>query len=524
MALHPLHTIDAIRDIEQTSYASLPAFTLMQRAGAAIADYAIALTKQTGQPPTVLILVGPGNNGGDALEAASLLLQRNCKVFALLASSPEVLPADAAIAWQHAQANGVIVLDMSDLVTLTQTSWDLVIDGLFGIGLARPITGTLAKLIHIVNRCTCPILALDVPSGLNADTGNVVGAENGCAIVATHTLTFIADKPGLHTAHGRDHSGQVKVATLDIDLNHAQSAHMHLNAVADFAHCLQIRRHNTHKGSYGDTAILGGAAGMSGALILATRTAAMLGSGRVFAAAIDHSNSFDVQYPEIMWRQATNLDYSGKILVLGPGLGTSDASCAALLHALTSGDAPIVIDADALNILATKPDLHKQLQHHRAKILTPHPLEAARLLRCSTKEIQDDRINAARTLAAETNAIVILKGSGSVIARPDGQISINPTGNPALATAGTGDVLSGVCGALLAQGWPAWETALAATWMHGTAADQLVTRGIGPIGLLASECIPEIRAIFNQLITQYKDGKSSLSPSATATPDDPLIS
>jgi hydroxyethylthiazole kinase-like uncharacterized protein yjeF len=204
-----------------------------------------------------------------------------------------------------------------------------------------------------------------------------------------------------------------------------------------------------------------------------------------------------------MCRLAAELDFSAHTLVVGPGLGTSSAAVDVLTRAIdTSG--PLVLDADALNLIATKPDLQQRLSTRNGMaVMTPHPLEAARLLGTSSTAIQANRLAAARTIAARFNAIVILKGSGSIVARPDQSLVINTTGNPALATAGTGDVLAGICGALLAQGWPQWDTALAGAWLHGHAADMLVERGIGPIGLTAGELIPYVRDALNQITDKH---------------------
>ena len=499
-----LYTVGAIRRIEQAASRSLPPFSLMQRAGAASAAFSHTLLQDV-RSPNILILAGPGNNGGDALEAAHLLANAG-RVSILLVGNSADLPTDARTAWHHAHDSKVQWLTVDDLDAIKRTSWDLVIDGLFGIGLARAIDGQTAALIPLINACnTRYVLALDVPSGLDADTGNVIGTEKGCAIRATHTLTFIGNKTGLHTGDGRDYAGIVHVEDLAIEPSLMHGTRMQCTTVNDFSQMLRPRRQNSHKGSYGNAVIVGGATGMLGAAVLSARTAARLGAGRVFLAALDPQFSLDLQQPEIMCRQIEDMTLAGNTLVVGPGLGTTRAAHDALAKTLHT-DSPLVLDADALNLLAMEPGLQKKLRGtQRSVILTPHPLEAARLLESDTESIQADRIAAARALASRLHAVVILKGSGSIIAQPDGAISINPTGNPALATAGAGDVLAGVCGALLTQGWPAWEAALAATWMHGHAADQLVANGVGPIGLTAGELIPEIRATLNQLVAANRD-------------------
>lgn len=496
---HALYTVAEIREIEQAALANSPSYALMQRAGTAAGELAYELLQSSDKERRVLVLAGPGNNGGDALEAASQLMNAGLKVSIVQPVASENLPADAQQALKRAKASKANFINAND-AAISNTDWALVIDGLFGIGLTRPITGPLADLLATVNQLDCPILALDVPSGLNADTGAIVGDTEGSAIRATHTITFIANKPGLHTCEGRDHAGLVSLATLDITAERLPPSHMQLNRPELFAKCLRPRRHNTHKGSYGDVSVLGGSHGMVGAAVLAARAAAKCGAGRVFIACLADSLLYDSMQAELMSRLASNIDYSTTTTVAGPGLGTSRLARDILGKAMAA-NTPLVIDADALNLIGNEAALQeKMLARTAATIITPHPLEAARLLASTTQQIQGNRIAAARALASTFRATTILKGSGTVIAAPDGTIVLNTTGNPALATAGSGDVLAGLSGALLAQGCPEWEAALAAVYLHGLAADELVGRGIGPIGLTAGELIPEIRSVLNQLV------------------------
>jgi len=377
--------------------------------------------------------------------------------------------------------------------------WSLVVDGLFGIGLARNLVGRYPELVTALSDVRCPVLALDVPSGLDADTGEPVG-EGGVAVCASHTITFIGDKPGLHTASGRDHAGQVVVADLAIDPALFPPPAALIAAPSLFAAQLAPRRQNTHKGSHGDVAIVGGAHGMLGAAVLAGRGALYAGAGRVFVATVDAGPDVDTAQPELMFRTSHDFAVEGRTLVLGPGMGDALEAMRVLGHGIDAAG-PAVIDADGLNLVSSSIDLQTRVARRQGgTVVTPHPLEAARLLGISAAEVQADRLGSARALARRLNAVVVLKGSGTVIAAPDGALAINPTGNPGLATAGTGDVLAGVLGALLAQGWPAWEAAVGAVWMHGAAADQLVTDGIGPIGLTAGELPAAIRKVFNGLV------------------------
>ncbi|PRC91655.1 NAD(P)H-hydrate dehydratase [Solimicrobium silvestre] len=494
-----LYTIKQLRQIEQSALSSLEPGTLMRAAGKAAAQAALQLLKTPNQ--AVLILVGPGNNGGDALEAAVHLANAGHQIFVLHSPSKTARSPSGQQAFNQAQACTQINWLASDAPL--QDNYALVIDGLFGIGLTQlaqqKISPALQKQITQCNAMSCPILALDVPSGLDADTGTII---TNIAIQASHTITFIADKAGLHTGDGQDYAGLVEVADLDIALEYFPVSVSELNKPALFPDIAKPRRHNSHKGSNGTVAVIGGAVGMQGAVILAARAALYSGAGRTVASFVEATPNFDAQQPELMCRPAQQVQFNpDTVVVIGPGLGNSIASFDLVSRALLS-TSPLIIDADALNLMAQQPALHA-LCNGRDKLstlLTPHPLEAARLLGCSVEIIQADRISAAKKLARQYSSVVILKGSGSIIAHPDGNMVINPTGNAGLASGGTGDVLGGVCGALMAQHKNMWQAALAATYLHGTAADSLVALGIGPIGLCASELLVEIRKQLNTLL------------------------
>jgi hydroxyethylthiazole kinase-like uncharacterized protein yjeF len=249
---------------------------------------------------------------------------------------------------------------------------------------------------------------------------------------------------------------------------------------------------------------------MVGAALLAARAALYAGAGRVFVAAIDGSLAVDPVHPEIMLRDATSFTFDKRTVAAGPGMGGSDAARHCLAKAIDTAGA-LLLDADALDLIAASPALQARVAARaQPALLTPHPLEAARLLGVTAAIIQADRLENARELAMRLNAIVVLKGAGSVIARADGEVALNPTGNPGLATGGTGDVLSGLCGALLAQGWPAWEAGLGATWLHGAAADRLVEQGVGPIGMTAGELPGAIRTEMNVLADRRLRGDDAL--------------
>src|SRR5450830_2201227 len=423
----PLYSIAEIRAIEAAAAQNLPEGALMQRAGQAAATAALKLLNGAQDDGAghrrVLVLAGPGNNGGDAFEVAAHLAGSGIEV--LIWTAPEALATsperEQALARARNSAARFISADTGMAsVAVSAAPWNLVIDGLFGIGASRPLIDACRDMAQLVNGLTCPILALDVPSGLDADTG----AIDGVAIRATHTLTFIGDKPGLHTANGRDYAGEVEVAALAIDPSLLPAAKAQLGGLHLFSRQLQPRQQNTHKGSYGSVAIIGGAHGMAGAPILAARTALHAGAGRVYIAFPDTPPAFDSGQPELMCRRAQDVDFSGlhfAALVAGPGLG-DDGDTVELLQRTFESDSPLLLDADALNLMAAEPELQSALAVRTgtgATILTPHPLEAARLLDMTVAEVQADRLGAARQLAAQLGVIVVLKGSGTVIAAQD---------------------------------------------------------------------------------------------------------
>jgi hydroxyethylthiazole kinase-like uncharacterized protein yjeF len=471
---------------------------LMQRAGRAAADLATALCADCGEP--ILILAGPGNNGGDAFEAARLLRERFFDTQVVFFGQGHDLPLDAAETYQTFIAAGGCTLSAIPEIA----RWSLIIDGLFGIGLKREIVEPYAALIRRANqlaaRDRCPLLALDCPSGLNADTGKVYGAT----ISASHTISFIGGKPGLYTADGPDHCGEVSTAGLDLDAKITATATGRTIALALFSAQLKARPRNSHKGKNGNAGVLGGAGSMVGAALLAARAALKLGSGRVYVGLLDEgAPAFDGQQAELMLRSAEKLLATPlTALACGPGLGTSEDAYALLETACALG-IPLVFDADALNLVAREGNLQVALASRTAAtLLTPHPAEAARLLECDAATIEADRVTAALELATRYNALVALKGCGTIVATPDGAWFVNTSGNPGLATAGSGDVLTGLVTALLAQGWPPLPALLAAVHLHGVAADDLVAGGCGPVGLTAGEVIDSARCRFNQWIAK----------------------
>lgn len=496
---HPLHGVAATRRMEECAAAQLPPNTLMQRAGLAVARLATALAPHA---RTIWIACGPGNNGGDGLEAAMHLQRWGRMPYVTWLGEADRAPADARAALARALDAGVRLRDQPPPVDQLGVQ-DVCIDALLGIGATRPPDGRMADWLAHMASSPALRLNVDVPSGLDADTGCLLSPDATSLIAAsashtsasgllgtesrTHTLSLLTLKPGLFTAQGRDACGTVWFDDLAVPLGDEPPTAWLSGAPAAAHHA-----HASHKGSRGDVAIVGGetlrpastalaeagephpaATAMAGAALLAASAALHGGAGRVYVGLLGQPQiDCDVAQPELMFRDPQALPWASLTVVCGCGGGTS---VAALLPAILAQAPRLVLDADALNAIAHRPDLaagvRRRAEGGLATVLTPHPLEAARLLGTTAAEVQRDRLAAAQSLATRLAAVVVLKGSGTVIAAPGLAPHINPTGNGLLATAGTGDVLAGLLGARLAAGWPAFQAACDAVYQHGAAAD-----------------------------------------------------
>lgn len=459
----PLHDAQDSRLVEQAALATNAPHALMARAGEAVARLALALAPHAQH---IQVWAGPGNNGGDGLVAARHLHGEGKSVHVILVADPARLPDDAARALADAQRAGVPI---GPPTAGRAHQVDLVLDALLGLGTRRAPEGALARAMADINATSAPVLAVDLPSGLHPDSGMRLGP---CAVRATATLSLLTLKPGCFTGAGRDHAGEVWLDRLGVV---ARDPTAWLCGPPPAAH----RAHAAHKGSFGDVAVVGGAAGMVGAAWLAARAALAAGAGRVYVGLLDTTApTYDPVRPELMARAAWWLSPASVIAATTVvcGCGGGDAVHAAL-PALLSHAPRLVLDADALNAIAADEALATLVRRRAARghatLLTPHPLEAARLLGRNVAEIQGQRLDAAQALASALGATVLLKGSGSVVAETGLRPRINSTGNAALATAGTGDVLAGWAAGLWAQspGAPGHQIAAAAAWRHGRAAD-----------------------------------------------------
>ncbi|CAD5367304.1 ADP-dependent (S)-NAD(P)H-hydrate dehydratase,NAD(P)H-hydrate epimerase [Rubrivivax sp. A210] len=463
----PLHDAAASRSVEQVALAAHAPHVLMALAGLAVARLALALAPHAAR---IRVWAGPGNNGGDGLVAARHLHQAGKAVSVDFIGDSARLPFDAAQAWREAIAAGV---------PIATATWgpdagpppDLVIDALLGIGSTRAPAGAMAQAVAAMNAGTAPVLAVDIPTGLHPDSGAPLGEA---AVRATATLALLTLKPGCFTGQGRDFAGDVWLAPLGVTTADGATARL-IGAPANVP-----RPHASHKGSQGDVAVVGGAAGMAGAAWLAARAALAAGAGRVYCSLLDEDAAgLDPLRPELMARARW---WASPPAVLAQatvacGCGGGEAIHAAL-PLLLQHAGRLLLDADGLNALAADAALQAALRTRAGRglptLLTPHPLEAARLLNATVAAVQRDRLAAARELAARLAATVLLKGSGSVIVAPGESPWINPTGNAALATAGSGDVLAGWAAGLWAQqpAASAREIAVMAAWQHGNAADR----------------------------------------------------
>lgn len=449
----PLHDAAGARAIEQAAASSVAPHALMQRAGLAVARLALAIAPHAKE---IWIACGPGNNGGDGFEAALHLQRRGKSVTVTSGGDQAKTPADARASLQRARDAGV------KFAADVPAQFDLAIDAMLGMGSARPLEGAMRAWADRMNASQAPVLAVDIPSGLACDTGTGEGVH------ATHTLALLTLKPGLFTAQGRDASGEVWFD--DLEVAPARDPFAWLSGPPSHA----ARPHASHKGTWGDVAVIGGGPGMVGAALLAASAALHAGAGRVRVGLPDDSLAVDVAQTELMVRAWDTLDFAPMALACGCGGG--DTVRPVLPRAISTARA-LVLDADALNAMAVDTQLQTLVQARgrrgRLAVITPHPLEAARLLGKSSKEVQADRIAAARELADRLHCVVVLKGTGTIVCAPGRAPHINPTGNARLGTAGTGDVLAGLIAARLASDDDdVFEAASGAVFDHGRAADE----------------------------------------------------
>ena len=506
------------RTIDESKVSGL---TLMERAGSAVAK----VIEQRYHPlrgRAIAVICGKGNNGGDGFVVARLLRARGAAVTTLLLGKPETLSPDAQAMYQRlvrgAGRSHVLACTNRNSLTETLAKPSLIVDAVFGTGLTKPIMGLYRDAIEAINEMSAtrhvPVIAVDMPSGIHADTGEIMGA----AVGATATVTFGLPKVGLYVGPGIDHAGDITVADIGIPQAYVDATATNRSLItADMAAAaLPERRTSSHKGSFGHAGIIAGSPGKTGAAAMAAKAALRVGTGLVTVAtpagahlALE-SKTLEAMTMPMPETDAHTLSVSAtepllafaaerSAVAIGPGLTTHPETIELVRRLIPRIDAPLVLDADALNALAGHADVLSRCKI--MPIVTPHPGEMARLTGKTAQAVNADRLGTAAKFATAYRAITVLKGARTVIAHPDGRLAISPTGNPGMATGGTGDVLTGMVAGFLAQRIPGWDAACTAVYLHGLAGD-LAAEQIGQIGLTAGDVIGHIPHAIQTVLAQ----------------------
>ena len=486
---HSIYSVEGVRQVDRAAIEGLgiPGYTLMTSAALESLDQAICLFPDA---KGWQVICGAGNNGGDGYVLARLAAQRGISVSVTALPPPEKLDGDASTAYAEFVADGGRVDSWEGSL---DTHIDMIVDAMLGSGLMRDVEGQYADVVNAINSHASPVMALDIPSGLDGDSG----AIRGVAVRADLTVTFVGLKTGLFLNDGPDCVGELRFSDLQIPHKCYENSEERLRRIdyAEFRKLMPPRDYNAHKGDFGHLLLVGGGLGMPGAIRLAGEAALRCGAGRVSIATHPfHHAAITSGRPELMCHaidKATDIRSlleTVDTLALGPGLGTAEWG-RGLFNEVLKSDLPMIVDADALNLLAGSP------VRRDSWILTPHPGEAARLLDTSAASIQKDRLGAIGKLTDKYGGTVVLKGAGTLISALDGAPWISTSGNPGMASPGMGDVLTGVVAALLAQGL-AFETAAAyGVEIHARAGDRAAKSG--QRGLIASDVLQELRPLVN---------------------------
>lgn len=484
-----IYSVASVRDIDRAAIdnAGISGYALMTRAANAALD---EIVRRFPDARRWQIICGAGNNGGDGYVLARLAGEHGISVSVLALADPEALKGDASTAMMDFAALGGIAVPWEGEL---DAEADLIVDALLGSGLDRDVEGVYASVIQSVNAHAAPKCALDIPSGLHGDSGEVLGV----AIQAELTVTFVGLKAGLFLGDGPACSGEICFADLDIPKECRLASDVALKRIDDATVSAQLPRRNraAHKGDFGHLVLIGGGPGMPGAIRLSGEAALRAGAGRVSVAAYpSHAANIAAGCPELMCHGIGNdtnlsalLERAG-VIGIGPGLGTDDWAQAALQAAMSTG-LPLVVDADALNLLAPGTDRRDDW------ILTPHPGEAARLLDRSTSDIQSDRRQAVNALREKRGGTIVLKGAGTLVSSGSGTPWLCSAGNPGMAAPGMGDVLTGIIAGLLVQGLAPEMAAVTGVAVHAQAGDRAAVQG--ERGLMATDLLQELRSCVN---------------------------
>jgi len=476
-----------VRELDRVAIEDLhiDAYVLMRRAGQAAFD---CLRAEWPRAEGVTVVCGSGNNGGDGYVVAELALRAKWPVTVIAVKPPGTDVARRAYADYQAAGGSALAWPVT-----APADRGVIVDGVLGTGLERTVTGVYAHAIEYVNSAGRPVLALDVPSGLHADTGRVMG----CAVKAQLTVAFIGLKIGLFTGSGRECAGRIRFSDLAVPASTYRAVKPRAQRIDPYADGLLPagRARDAHKGIAGRVLIVGGNRGMAGAARMSGEAAYRAGAGLVeIAAPAEQAPVIGAGCPELMVNGVDPRHWPRpwarvSAVAVGPGLGQDDWAMR-MFSLILESPVPAVVDADALNLLSTQPE------HRDNWILTPHPGEAARLLGATPLDVQADRPAAVAALVERYGGVVVLKGSGTLVAAAHRTVSLCDRGNPGMASGGMGDVLTGIIAGLLAQGGDPWDAARLGVWVHARAADE-ATRGDGEIGLMATDLLPWVRRILN---------------------------
>lgn len=495
-----LYRAEDVRELDSIAINrfGIPGFTLMSSAGLAAFQL---LQDRWPNAKSIEVFCGIGNNGGDGFIIASLAKRSGLQVKVILVGDVAKLKGDALLAYQQSQSDQIEIMPF-DVNSMVEA--DVVVDALLGTGLSGAVRGDYLLAISAINRAHLPVLGIDIPSGLCADTGRVLGTATRCAA----TITFIGMKRGLLTHQGADCTGDLLFAGLNVPAavyDQVEAGCLQVQA-SDMQRNVKPRPRNTHKGNCGHVLIVGGDYGMAGAAVMAAEAAARSGAGFVSVVTREeYVLPIISRRPEVMVKgcaegdDISDLLEKATVIVAGPGLGRGSWG-AFLLEQVLESDKAVVLDADGLNYLSVLAEQEPERVRRGNWVLTPHPGEAARLLGISSKDIQDERFAHVVALQQRYAGAVILKGNGTLIAGGGGPLHLVTTGNPGMASGGMGDVLSGVVGGLLAQGLALETAAMLGAWVHGAAADKAVETE-GERGLLATDLLPFIRRGINGVLS-----------------------
>jgi hydroxyethylthiazole kinase-like uncharacterized protein yjeF len=495
----------------------IPGLRLMENAGQAVVA---AMEREFGslRGKTITVVSGKGQNGGDGFVVARLLRQRRCKARVVLLAPQDWLKGDAATTLRKYTRGGgrcyQLRPDSPNVLNSLLAESDVLVDAIFGTGLNAPVEGLAAHAIRSMNESGLPIVAIDLPSGLSADTGETLGPT----IAASLTVTLARPKRGLYLGDGPNVAGRVCVGDIGIPADLVARAKIPVSLLdsAMVRSVLPHREPSAHKGSFGHAVIIAGSVGKTGAAAMSAFGALRIGAGLVTAAVPRSVN--DVVEAKLLEAMTFPVDATAEgtfaksaklslltfvedksAVAIGPGVSRHAETAEMIRELLPEIHQPIVLDADGINVMAGHRQLFQQL--HAPLIMTPHPGEMARLLDMTTSAVQQDRIGIAGRVAHELNVYVVLKGAGTVIAAPDGAVAVNPTGNPGMATGGTGDVLTGIIVGLLAQRLSPWHAACAGVYLHGLAGD-LAAASRGQMGLIARDVIDAVPSAIQHVLHQ----------------------